>query len=91
MVFGVILSEQEIKAIADILGATECHISKSNLKTLLQQEKLIIVDDGYRSNGLTYRIGFNKRDWLYNCFVETFNHDQNCDKMLRFIEAALKE
>lgn len=90
MVLGKTLSEQELKSIANILGATDCRIlSKSTLKTLLQQEKLTVADDGNRSNRYFYQIGLNKRDWLYNCFAETCNREQNCDKVLRFVEAAL--
>ena len=89
MIYGKILSEPALKSIAAVLGATDCFLSKKTLKTLLQQEELIVADDGYRENRFTYQIGQNKRDWLYNCFAETANREQNCDKVLKFIEAAM--
>ena len=89
MNYGKSLSEQELKSIASVLGATESILSKANLKDLMIQEKLHIVDDGYRSNQYVYRLGLNKRDWLYNCFAETCNQEQSFDKVYRFIEAAM--
>lgn len=83
------LSEQELRSIACVLGATDSILSKANLKELMIQEKLCIADDGYRSNRYVYQLGFNKRDWLYNCFAETCNHEQRFDKIYRFIEAAV--
>lgn len=83
------LSEQELKSIASVLGATESILSKANLKDLMIQEKLHIVDNGYRSNQYVYWLGLNKRDWLYNCFAETCNQEQSFDKIYRFIEAAM--
>lgn len=89
MNYGKSLSEQELKSIASVLGATESILSKANLKDLMIQEKLHIADDGYRSNQYVYRLGLNKRDWLYNCFADTCNQEQSFDKIYCFIEAAM--
>ena len=43
MNYGKSLSEQELKSIASVLGATESILSKANLKDLMIQEKLHIV------------------------------------------------
>ena len=64
------ISEQELRSITCVLGETDSILSKANLKELIIQEKLCIADDGYRSNRYVYQLGFNKRDWLYNCFAE---------------------
>ena len=39
MNYGKSLSEQELKSIASVLGATESILSKANLKDLMIQEK----------------------------------------------------
>ena len=36
-----------------------------------------------------YQIGFNKRDWLYKCFVADINKNRSCVNVFRFIESAL--
>ena len=89
MSYGRSLSEQELKSIACVLGATGSVLSKANLKDLMIQEKLCIADDGYRSNQYTYQLGLNKRDWLYKCFAETCNREHSFDKIYRFIEATM--
>lgn len=36
--------------------------------------------------GVYYRIGLNKRDWLYNCFEKEINDSHSFNKIVRFIE-----
>ena len=84
-----ILNEQHLKALCDVLADTNRGLTKTELSRLLTQCKINLVDDGKSSNGFTYTVGFNKRDWLYNCFVKEFNDHRSFDKIYTFIEMAL--
>lgn len=89
MIVNKILSEQELKSIAGVLAETQSGLTKSELKSLLLQTKISLVDDGYRNNGYFYQTGLNKRDWLYNCFAGICSKDSNCDKIFLLIEATM--
>ncbi len=75
------LNEQQLKAICDVLADTNRGLTKTELKRLLKQCDIEAVDDGSTKNGYTYRIGLNKRDWLYNCIVNEFNKHQSFKKL----------
>ncbi|WP_066633311.1 TIGR02391 family protein [Desulfolucanica intricata] len=83
------LNEQSLKALCDVLADTNRGLTKTELSRLLNQCKITIVDDGKSSNGFTYTLGLNKRDWLYNCFANEVNSYQSLDKIYIFIEKAL--
>ena len=83
------MSQQHIKALCDILAHTSCGLTKSEIKLKLGQCGISIIDDGCRSNGLQYQTGLNKRDWLYNCFVNEVNIKKDFVNIYRFIENAL--
>jgi uncharacterized protein (TIGR02391 family) len=84
------LDEQELKAICDILAHTNEGFTKSELSHLLGQCHIAVVDDGSSSNGYTFTIGLNKRDWLYNCLATEINTYKSFSKIYKFIEMALK-
>lgn len=83
------LDEQQIKAVCDVLAETSLGYTKTELTRLLQQSKITIVSDGKVSNGYTYQIGLNKRDWLYNCLVSEINNSHSFIRIYAFLEKAL--
>lgn len=83
------LDEQQIKAVCDVLAETSLGYTKTELTRLLQQSKITIVSDGKVSNGYTYQIGQNKRDWLYNCLVSERNNSHSFIRIYGFLEKAL--
>lgn len=83
------LSSQELESICAILGDTYNGFTKSELKQFLANCNIAEVDDGSRNSGLTYTIGLNKKDWLYNCFAEKINTSKSCDCVFLFVETAL--
>lgn len=84
-----ILNQQQLKAICDVLADTNRGLTKTELSRLLQQCQIQIIDDGRSSNGYTYTIGLNKRDWLHNCLVNEINTCQSFNKIYLFIQKAL--
>ncbi|NLT21200.1 MAG: TIGR02391 family protein [Syntrophomonadaceae bacterium] len=83
------LNAQQIKAICNVLADTNRGLTKTELKRLLDQCYIAAVDDGSINNGYTYRIGLNKRDWLYNCMINEVNKHHSFEKIYSFIEKAL--
>ena len=77
------------EAIASIIGATDCFLSKSDLRHFLESANIACVDDGSWTDGHRYKIGLNKKDWLYNCFVEDFNGRHTTEGIKRFLELVL--
>ena len=65
------LSEQQLKSVCAVLADTNRGLTKTELTQTLQHCRIVAIDDGSRNigNGMYYQIGLNKRDWLYNCFV----------------------
>lgn len=84
-----VLNEQQLKAICDILGDTYRGYTKTELTRLLQQSGIELVSDGRKSNGYTYQLGLNKRDWLYNCLANEINKNHSLKRVYIFIEKAL--
>ena len=89
MLTNKILNEQELQAICDILAHTNAGYTKTELTHLLRQCRITVVDDGSSSNGYTYTIGLNKRNWLYNCMATEINNSKSLEKIYKFIEASL--
>lgn len=83
------ISQEQLQAICGVLGETNTGLTKTELKTVLGQSEIELVDDGCRSNGITYTIGHNKRTWLYNCLENELNKTHNFTKIHTFIESAL--
>lgn len=84
-----ILNEQQLKAICDVLADTNRGLTKTELTRLLEQCQIPVMDDGKSSNGLTYTVGLNKRDWLYKCFANEINSHKSFERVFIFIKKAL--
>jgi len=85
----MILNEQQLKAICDVLADTNRGLTKIELTRLIEQCQIPVMDDGKSSNGLTYTVGLNKRDWLYKCFANEINSHKSFERVFIFIEKAL--
>lgn len=83
------LNQQQLKAICNIVAHTSQGFTKSELKTLLVQCKIILVEDGSSRSQIGYTIGLNKRDWLYNCLAEEINKSRSFSKVFLFLQSAL--
>jgi len=83
------LNQQQIKAICDVLADTNRGLTKSELSRLLQQCQIQLAEDGRSSDGYTYTMGLNKRDWLHNCFANEINAHQSFNRIYMFIQSAL--
>jgi uncharacterized protein (TIGR02391 family) len=83
------LNEQHLKAICDVLADTNRGLTKTELTRLLNQCKITLMNDGKSSNGFTYTMGLNKRDWLFNCFANEINSQKSLQKIYIFIEKSL--
>ena len=83
------LDEQQLKAMCDILAETSLGYTKTELTRLLQQSKITVLSDGKVSNGYTYQLGLNKRDWLYNCLAAEINNSHSFVRIYTFLEKAL--
>ena len=83
------LNEQHLKAVCDVIADTNRGLTKTELSRLLEQCHIQLEDDRKSYNGITYTMGLNKRDWLYNCFVNEINQNQTFEKIFLFIEKAL--
>lgn len=83
------LNQQQLTALCGVLADTSRGITKNEITKLLGQCQIEAVDDGYRSNGISYTTGLNKREWLNNCLANEFNKHQTFERIFRFVEAAL--
>ena len=83
------LDEQQLKAMCDVLAETSLGYTKTELTRLLQQSKITVLSDGKASNGYTYQLGLNKRDWLYNCLATEINNSHSFVRIYTFMEKAL--
>lgn len=84
-----VIDEQQLKAVCDVLGETNRGYTKTELTRLLQQSGIELVSDGRKSNGYTFQLGLNKRDWLYNCLANEVNKNHSLMRIYMFIEKAL--
>jgi hypothetical protein len=83
------LDAQQLKGLCGVLADTDKGFSKTELTNILNQSHIPLADDGHSSDGYTYTSGLNKRDWLFNCFVEEIKKTQTDQKIFDFIENAL--
>ena len=83
-----VLNQQQLAALCDVLGHTNNGFTKKELTRLLQKSGIELVDDGSFNNGLVYKIGLNKRDWLYNCLANEINTSHSLNKIYIFLEIA---
>jgi uncharacterized protein (TIGR02391 family) len=83
------ISQEQLQAICDVLAETNMGLTKTELSKILVHCGIDAIDDGYRSNGLMYTIGQNKRTWLYNCLANEINKTKNLTKFFMFLESAL--
>jgi len=84
-----ILNEQQLKAVCDVIADTNRGLTKTELSRMLEQCQIQLVNDGKSSNGYTYTLGLNKRDWLYNCFANELNKNGTFERIYLFIEKVL--
>ena len=89
MDFKKIFTEQNLYNISAIIADTNRGLTKSELERHLRESKITLVSDGAYSNGVYYRIGLNKRDWLYNCFANEINNSHSFNKIGGFIEIVM--
>ncbi|MDO9534272.1 MAG: hypothetical protein Q7J85_02840 [Bacillota bacterium] len=78
-----VLDAQQLKAVCDALADTNRGLTKTELERLLMQCPIALVDDGNSNNDYTYTRGLNKRDWLYNCFVNEINTQKKYMHLLK--------
>lgn len=85
------MSQQQLKALCDAMANSnpQLGLTESEIQLKLGQCSIAILDKGGRNNGFTYQIGLNKRDWLYNCFVNEVNLKKSFVNIYCFIENAL--
>ena len=84
-----IFTEQNLHNISAIIADTNRGLTKSELERHLRESKIVLVNDGSYNNGIYYKIGLNKRDWLYNCFANEINTTHSFDRIVRFIEIVM--
>jgi hypothetical protein len=83
------ISPEQLKAICNVIADTSSGLTKTEIKLVLGQCGIEAVDDGYRSNGYTYSLGLNKRDWLYNCLANELDKSRHYTKFYSFLENTL--
>lgn len=84
-----IFTEQNLRNISAIIADTTRGLTKSEIERHLIENKIVVLSDGSYKNGIGYKIGLNKRDWLYNCLVNEINSTQSFDKIVKFIESVM--
>lgn len=89
MNFNIIFTEQNLHNISAIIADTSRGLTKSELQRHLRESKIQLVSDESFNNGLYYKTGLNKRDWLYNCFANEINTNHNFNKIINFVEIVM--
>lgn len=84
-----VINQQQLEALCSVLGHTNDGFSKKELSGLLQKSNIRLVDDGSSNNGYTYKIGLNKKEWLYNCLANEMNMSKSLQRVYTFLEIAL--
>lgn len=84
-----IFTEQNLNNISAVIADTNRGLTKGELEQHLRESKIALVSDGAYNNGFYYKIGLNKRDWLYNCLANDINTNHSFDKIVRFIEIVM--
>ena len=83
------LDGQQLKALCDVIADTDRGLTKTELRRLLTDCRIELVNDGSSYDQYTYTIGLNKRDWLYNCLVNEINKNRSFERIYTFIEKVL--
>lgn len=73
------LETNTIRKLCEVLGKTDCFLSKSKLKNILNLCQIPIIDDGSKmiNGGMAYVFGKNKADWLYDCISKKIENDRS--------------
>lgn len=82
------LDDTALNALAKVLGETTGGFSKSELQDIIKLSGIQQVDDGSFRNGFSYRIGKNKRTWLYECFLAEKKARNDTSGILVFLQEA---
>ena len=82
-------NQQQLEALCSVLGHTNDGFTKKELSNLLIKSNIGLVDDGSFNNGYVYKIGLNKKEWLYNCLANEINTSHSMEKIYIFLEMAL--
>lgn len=84
-----IFTEQNLHNISAIIADTNRGLTKSELERHLRESRITLVSDESYNNGIYYKVGLNKRDWLYNCFANEINTTHSFNKVVKFIEIVM--
>lgn len=84
-----IFTEQNLHNISAIIADTNRGLTKSELERHLRESRITLVSDESYNNGIYYKVGLNKRDWLYNCFANEINITHSFNKVVKFIEIVM--
>ncbi len=83
------LDQSHIRAIADVLGETGLGFSNREIEELLATCRMHDPVAELKSNEYIYR-GMNKRDRIYNAFVDGVNKSQKPNIVYKFIKEAMQ-
>ncbi|MBQ3409291.1 MAG: TIGR02391 family protein [Clostridia bacterium] len=84
-----IFTESDLRNISGVIADTNNGLTKSELERHLVENRIEVLSDGSYSNQFGYRIGLNKRDWLYNCLANEMNKSLSDEKVVKFIESSM--
>ena len=84
-----IFTEQNLHNISAIIDDTNRGLTKSELERHLRESRITLVSDESYNNGIYYKVGLNKRDWLYNCLANEINTTHSFNKVVKFIEIVM--
>jgi len=84
-----IFTEQNLHNISAIIADTNRGLTKSELERHLRESRITLVSDESYNNGIYYKVGLNKRDWLYNCLANEINTTHSFNKVVKFIEIVM--
>ena len=84
-----IFTEQNLHNISAIIADTNRGLTKSELERHLRESRITLVSDESYNNGIYYKVGLNKRDWLYNCLANEINTTHFFNKVVKFIEIVM--
>lgn len=84
-----IFTEQNLHNISAIIADTNRGLTKSEIERHLRESRITLVSDEAFNNGIYYKVGLNKRDWLYNCLANEINTTHSFNKVVKFIEIVM--
>ena len=84
-----LFTEQNLHNISAIIADTNRGLTKSELERHLRESRITLVSDESYNNGIYYKVGLNKRDWLYNCLANEINTTYSFNKVVKFIEIVM--